>query len=402
MYKNIKLKKIIYVHYQQSILDGSNTHTMAFENSFSQICNKENIEFKVRSPKAHSKKPHDKTGLFSKLKSLMAKYYLKDFQILLSNYKKYKTEVSWLEQEKPDIVLTRFGRGNVSITWACRKLNIPFILEINSPDVETTTAHYKSFPFFNRLFSNNQALKHSIGAFTVSDYLTNQLKENSKQHRPIMTIPNGVDIEKFKPQIGKSLIREQFNIDKNATVIGYVGSFAPWHGIDIIAKSLPKLLDKNPNLHLLLVGQVQAQTGSLIHQLLNSQYKDKISMAGFVNLTEIPDYLAAMDITVLANTEDYCSPLKIFEYMAMGKAIVSVNTQAVCHIMRDQVDGLTFERNNIKEFNEKMLKLIQNKEIRVSLGDSARARVSQNYQWKDNAESIFNLIKQCDLAKQQD
>ena len=394
-----KIKKILYVHYQLSELDGSNTHTSAFEHWFGEICKNQNIDFSVQSPVLSSKVAPLRENFWPKIRGILAKYYLRDFKLWLQNYRRTKQEKAMLEIEAPDIVLTRFGRGNVSIIWACRQLGIPVVLEINSPDIESITAHYRSLAIFNRLFSTANAIKYALGAFTVSDYLTTRMSAAASQEKILKTIPNGVDIDKFRPEIDGVLVRKELNIKKDSLVIGYVGSFAPWHGIDIIAEAFPLLLEQGFDVHLMLVGQVQVDSNSLIRNLLDSKHKDKISITGFIALQKIPDYLAAMDITVLANTEDYCSPLKIFEYMAMGKALLSVDTEAVQHIMRSEKEGLVFERGNSSQFQSQIKRLLEDKGLRDTLSLAARKRVVEKFQWKHNAQAVFNLLQECYQAR---
>jgi glycosyltransferase involved in cell wall biosynthesis len=387
------MKKIMYVHYQLSALDGSNTHTSNFIRCFTDICTSKGVEFVVQAPTLDDTPPKLKSGVLSGFKSWLAKYYLRDFKVYLDNKKRYKKELELLKQERPDIVLSRFEKETVSIAWACKELNIPLVLELNSPDIEAVNAHYKSLPYFSSLFSTPYMLSIAKSAFTVTPFLTQSVLASINNKKNVVTIANGVDIDKFRADIEPQIIRKQFNIKPEDVVIGFVGSFAPWHGIDIIAQSFPYLKDKGYPVKLMLVGQVhQADADSWISKLLASEHKQDIIQTGFVPLTHIPEYLASMDITVLANTEDYCSPLKIFEYMAMAKGVVSVETEAVKSIMRPDVDGLVFPRGDVDEFSNQVEKLITKPELRQQLGNSAKERVAENFQWKHNAQAVFELL----------
>jgi glycosyltransferase involved in cell wall biosynthesis len=387
------MKKIMYVHYQLSALDGSNTHTSNFIRCFTDICAAKSIQFVVQAPCLDDTPPKLKSGFLSGFKSWLAKYYLRDIKVYLENKKRYKVELELLKREAPDIVLSRFEKETVSIAWACKELNIPLVLELNSPDIEAVNAHYKSLPYFSNLFSTPYMLSIAKSAFTVTPFLTQQVLASIDNQKQVVTIPNGVDLEKFKANIDVQKIRQYNHIQPDDIVIGFVGSFAPWHGIDIIAQSFPKLKDKGYPVKLMLVGQVhQADADSWISKLLASEYKQDIIQTGFVPLSEIPEYLAGMDITVLANTEDYCSPLKIFEYMAMAKGVVSVETDAVKSIMRPDMDGLVFARGDVNAFTHQIEKLISDPQLRERLGHSAKERVAEKYQWKHNAQAVFELL----------
>ena len=116
-------------------------------------------------------------------------------------------------------------------------------------------------------------------------------------------------------------------------------------------------------------------------------------MAGFVKPADIPPYLAAMDVAVLPNAARYCSPLKLFEYMAMAKPTVAAATPPVSATLADGVEGLLFEPGNQAQFVAKLRELALNRELRERLGFAARRRMQSEFTWRHNAERVFGLLE---------
>lgn len=395
------MKKIMYFHYQACERDGSNTHTAAFEQWFSELCTHQAIDFKVIAPPLFSSVVPELESLFDRLKHNLARFYLRDFKLLLRQWLRMRRELKTLLHEAPDLVITRFDDNTLSIIWACRKLDIPVVVEINSPTIESTNAHYLHLPIFKRLYSNSHALSLAQGGFTVSDFLTENLK-GFAGGKPFKTIPNGVDPLRFK-SLGAddtSLLAELLIPDQRV-VIGFVGSFAPWHGIGDLVEAFSSLVEAGKDVHLLLVGQTSASAQSTLERLQQPDLNGRVSLTGFVPLAEIPKYLSIMDITTIANTEDYCSPLKLFEYMAMSKAIVSVDTSAVNTVIRAEKEGLLFKRGDIDGFGKGLRRLVEDPELRARLGVAARTRVMNEFTWEHNADRVLELARAVNLGRQE-
>lgn len=387
------IHKVLYVHYQRSERDGSFVHTREFEAAFGEICNKKKIEFKVVSPPLLT--PSDAgPSLWARIKSKLSRFYIRDFKALVVQLMSYQGELDMLRSEKPDVVLTRYNhaRASLSILWACRQLKIPVVIELNSPHRDSDKVRYYRLPYFLKLFSPSHALSLANGLFAVSNEISEPLQRFAQAGQPVRTIPNGVDIKRFDPSLSPRPVRQKFGIPDGAVVFGFVGSFAPWHGIDLLVDAFSTLLKEKLAVHLLLVGQTNPQWQSQIDRLATPELAPHVSITGFVRPEDIPPYLAAMDVTTLPNQADYCSPLKLFEYMAMARPTVSVNIRPVAATLEDNKEGLLFPVGDVIALTNHMRLLATDSERRRSLGEASRARVQHEFTWRHNAEHIFLLL----------
>lgn len=389
------IKKILYVHYQCYERDGSFVHTREFEAAFRKLCVAKDIEFSVLAPPLVSSPPEVKSQNLSFPRRIWRKlgpYYLRDIKVLVLQVWRLFREWRYLAREKPDIVLMRFEGEALSLLWACRCLGIPSVIEVNSPDREELPRDYRQMPGLKGWFTNRHALKLAGGAFAVSEQLAAPMRAGCGA-KPVMVIPNGVDIERFDPALSGAEIRQRLGIAEGAVVYGFVGSFAPWHGLDLLVDAFAHLLQEHPSVHLLLVGQANAQWQELLDRLAGPGLAPHISITGFVPPQDIPPYLAAMDITVLPNSAYYCSPLKLFEYMAMAKPTVAVGTSPVAATLQDGEEGLLFQQGSVAALSAALGRLTDDRELRMRIGAAARRRIERDYTWQHNAEQVFRLLE---------
>jgi glycosyltransferase involved in cell wall biosynthesis len=116
------------------------------------------------------------------------------------------------------------------------------------------------------------------------------------------------------------------------------------------------------------------------------------TFTGEVPHSEIPVYIAAMDIAIIPDFNTYGSPMKLFEYMAMGKAIVAPDVPPIKEIVEEGKTALVFERKNSIQAVKCIEALIRDKELRNKLGIRARNVVLNSHTWDQNAKRIVSIV----------
>lgn len=389
------MKKILYIHYQKNGNDGSTVHVSRFADAFSRICSDQSIDFEVVAPKKVFLLPEQgHRTLGAKLKKWLAKYYFREIKVLLQQIINAYHERQMLLEKSPDVVLTRYDSETLSIHWACRSLDIPVLTEFNSRDrheLAGTYADYKQFAWANRLFGNCNVLNLSAGAMAVSDPIADDLIHCNHLKKPVIVNHNGVDLHEFDPNLSCSELRKKINIPKNGLVIGYIGSFIIWHSPERLFRAFEKLLATGVEAYLLLVGPKIAKIEAMV-STSSQKLQQHVRYVGFVNHEDIPIHLASMDITVLPNTQAYCSPLKLFEYMAMAKACLVPATSTIRSILVDGKEGLLFNPESEEAFIAGLIRLARDEPLRRQLGAAARKRVEAEFTWDHNAKRVMQLI----------
>jgi len=227
----------------------------------------------------------------------------------------------------------------------------------------------------------------------VSESLRDQLHRSGMDPRRIQVLPNAVDPRLFQGDSSGSALTENLNLDGHFTV-GFVGTFRPWHGVDLLLTTFQDLHRIDPKTRLLLVGDGPLRS-RFEGQVRNAGLEKAVTFAGRIAHEEVPKYLAAMDVTVApypAVDEFYYSPLKLFEYMAAGRAVVASRVGQVAEILVDGETGLLFEPGNGADLLRCLRQVRTDPTLRHKLGRRASAACSE-HTWNRNAARVVDWVE---------
>jgi glycosyltransferase involved in cell wall biosynthesis len=309
--------------------------------------------------------------------------------------KKVRAQVALLRKEKPDVVIMRSCRY-LSLVWLCRLFKIPIVLEVNAPMWERTllerAEQFRGIRFWCRLEAALFGMADHV--MVVSEPLRRYYLDYGLEPARISVVPNGVDIAAFSPDRSAARVRTQYGLS-GKIVIGFVGSFAPWHGLDGLVQALREGLRRDPGLRdklaLLLVGKRSGRRPLPAIEGVQTIVTGKVPHAG------IPDYLAAMDIIAAPYPPIepfYFSPLKVYEGMAMGKPVVASGQGQINDLIAHGSNGLLYAPGDPADLLRQLLRLIENPDLRADLGRKARRTIAQTYTWDINASRIVGICNQ--------
>ncbi len=335
----------------------------------------------------------------SRLRSFLKKKlgrYLNQINGLLANGRYFVKEWKILSLERPEVVLVRYNLLNFSLPIVSFIRKVPFLLEVNAPMAYESRKFARQviqLPFIPEVLERlNLVLANKVIVVSqeLKDYYLNWHIPSEK----IVVVPNGVDERKFHPEISSEAIRSRYEL-KNKIVIGFIGTFHYWHGLDNLLQLIEITLSRFNNTAFLLVGDGPLKK-DLEEKLKQRRYSDRVVFSGYVSHDEIPEYLNAMDIVLLTYPKldfFYYSPLKLFEYMAEGKAVLASRIGQIEKVIRDGVNGMLFEPENIDELKEKLFLLITKNYLRRKLGRNARKTILEQFTWYHSASKISQAIK---------
>lgn len=300
---------------------------------------------------------------------------------------------------EPMFIYQRYGRNNYAGLQYSKKHHIPMILEYNGSEI--WMSHHWGRPLRYESITGcveDTVLKAADLVVGNSEAFRNELLLKGVENNRILIVPNGVDSIRFNPSIDGKLIRSLYQIRDNTILVSFIGSFGPWHGAELLAKSVKRVVAQNGNIRFLFVGngyKYQA-VQRIIEQDNMAEYT---IMTGMIEREMIKYYLAASDILVSPqvpnpdNTPFFGSPTKLFEYMAMGKAIIASNLDQMGEILSNGHDALLFEAGNLEQLSNAILLLASDSTLRINLGAHARETVVKNYTWDAHIQAILEKIK---------
>lgn len=188
----------------------------------------------------------------------------------------------------------------------------------------------------------------------------------------IKVVHHGVDTTLFAPENADDL-KEQYGIKSDDIVLGYIGNYNAYEGLNNIIKCMTKWNNKNVKLVFVGVDPSKVDCGKV---------EDQVVFIDKVNFTDVHKYYNLIDIMVYPRlstdiTNTICST-KVLEAMAMEKAIVITDLDPLLEVIVDNKTGLVAKNDDIDDLTEKLESLIGNKDLRLELGKNAREWVKEN------------------------
>lgn len=300
-----------------------------------------------------------------------------------------------LQEYQPDFIYNRHALFHTAGMIAGKKLGIPTILEVNARIVSEAQRYFRVGlkAIANR--SERVAFAAAGAIIVVSTQLRDELIKTGVPAKKVHVNPNGVNPEQFRPSIDCSSVEKKYRLD-GRLVIGFVGSLATWLGVPNLLEAAYVICQKRPDVVFLVVGWGD-EYEYLRKKIKEYQIEDKFLLVGAISHEEVPVYVAAMDIATAPYSRKehtYNSSIKLFEYMAAGKAIIVSNLGQMGEVIDDGNTGLLVETGSVADLTEKLLFLIERPELRKEMGAKAREIVLENYTWQRNAERIIALYRE--------
>jgi len=238
------------------------------------------------------------------------------------------------------------------------------------------------------------ACKQCTVVVTITSHLKKLLVERGVPADKIVVVPNGVDTNSFTPRQKDKELEEMLHL-KGKKVIGYLGAFAPYEGLEYILEAAAILKARGrKDFRVLLVGDGVKYTA--LQELRDKlRISDIVHITGRVPHTEVNRYYSLVDIAPFPRIGvpvcEYVSPLKPFEAMAMGKAIISSNVMALSEIIDDGSTGLLHRKDDVQHLASLIEKLLDNEELMQKLCINSRQWVIANRDWRILAKTMSNL-----------
>jgi glycosyltransferase involved in cell wall biosynthesis len=292
-----------------------------------------------------------------------------------------------LRKERIDFIYERYAFFGWVGMFCAKRSKIPLIVEVNFTTYTPLFRKKSKLLLPLARYIEKKVFLKSDAIFVVSSFLKNQLMGLGVPEARIFLTPNAVSGNVFNRYLNAASIRSEFKLN-GKSVIGFVGGFYPWHGLDFLLRALSSIEKKTNNICLLLIGDgPEKETLKQISKELN--ISSEIIFCGCVPYEKLPGYIAAMDICVMPDSNNYGSPMKIFEYMAMAKPVVAPHLAPIEDVITDNFNGMLFKQRDLSSLENCLLQLLKNNEKRNNIGEEARKTIFSKHLWRHNAEKVI-------------
>ena len=282
---------------------------------------------------------------------------------------------------------------------AARELGVPAIYEVRGlweiTRISRQPEWQKSDEFALAVCLETQAAMEADGVLAITGALRDELVRRGVPESRITVVPNSVDARRFAEMPRDRELERSLGLE-GLPVVGYIGSFTQYEGLDDLLVAVKSIVDRAGDFRVLLVGDGAEKTHleTLIRELDLERY---VILPGRVPFEDVSRYYSLIDIAVFPRkplpVTEMVSPMKPFEAMAMEKAVLVSSVAALAEIVRDGETGIVFEKGNVDELAEELLRMLRDEALRLRLGAQAREWVAINRSWSRAAASITDRYR---------
>ncbi len=289
----------------------------------------------------------------------------------------------------PDIVYERQALFHAAGATLARELGVPRLLEVNAPLVLEQERFRGLFLKTLALHAEQLSFRGAGAIFAVSQEVAAYISGTGISPTLIHTVPNGVDLDRFRPSADGLAVRARHGLGADR-VIGFIGSFKPWHGVGFLADAFALMAQKTEGIRLLCVGE-GPELENTRAAIAAYGLEARATFVGRIPHAEIPAYLGAMDVSLapyLPDPDFYFSPLKVVESLACGTPVIAAGLGQLAHLVDHGRTGFLFAPGEAPDLVARVLELLDDKERHGAMRLAARARAEQDFGWNRVVERM--------------
>lgn len=289
-----------------------------------------------------------------------------------------------------DFIYERYSLWSDAGVRAGRRLKIPVVVEVNAPLVEEQGTYRQLAQPEKARAIETSVFREADALVTVSRAMARHVVAKGADPKRVHVVPNGVNPAQFNPKQTPHALPEA----EGRLVIAFAGSLKAWHGVDLLLDAFKELTGRLTGLHLLVLGDGPMMAW-LRGYARGAGLENRITFTGWLPHDQVPRHLARADVAVAPypHLENfYFSPLKLFEYMALGKAIVASDIGQIRELIQHGETGLLVPAGDTVTLVDAIEALLLDAETRNRLGANA-ARASRRFTWQANAERLMEIVQ---------
>ena len=287
---------------------------------------------------------------------------------------------------RPDVIYERYNLNLLAGIAVAKLTGTPLLLEVNAPLAQERASHsggLRLHPLAWRI--ENWLWRHADRVLPVSGPLATLLLEARVDSDRIAVIPNAIDPAAFAG-IDSEVAKRALGLG-GKIVLGFAGFMRDWHGLDGVIDALAQP-DLPANVHFLLLGDGPARAG-MEQRAAALGVDDRVTFIGTVPHADLARHVAAFDVALQPKAVAYASPLKLFDYMAAGKAIVAPDQPNIRELLAHEKSALLFDPQHKAGMLEATLRLVADAGLRRRLGVAAKAQIDERgFTWRQNARRV--------------
>ncbi|HEA47479.1 MAG TPA: glycosyltransferase family 1 protein [bacterium] len=286
---------------------------------------------------------------------------------------------SLMRRERVDIVNTHSPKDSWIASFAARLTFRPILLR---------TRHI-TVPISNHPLNIVYKMPHKI--ITIGGAIRKAMIEiNRFPSEKIVSIPTGVDLDRFNPDKVKGNIRKELGIDQDTPLVGSISIIRTEKGFPYFLEAAQEILKVKPETRFLIVGH-EPKGDTVAQEVRKRGLGDKVFMPGLRE--DIPNILARLDVFVLCSLREAFGQA-IAQALAMERPVVATNVGGIPELIKDNQTGLLIPPADSKALARAILELLENREKAKRLGKNGRRLIEKKFSQETMIERIEDLYQE--------
>lgn len=226
--------------------------------------------------------------------------------------------------------------------------------------------------------------------FCVSSFLAREADRRGARPGTVHVVPNAVDRALLEQRGTGRAVRARYKIPDDAVVAGFVGWFDHWDRLDLLVEAVGRVAVRHPAVRLLLIGD-GPMAEALRAQVSGLGLGAVVIMTGAVPRAVVASYVDAIDIGVLPASNQFGSPIALFEMMGLGKAVIAPDLAPIRDVVVADDTGIIVPPGDRDAMTAALERLLAHPEQRRAIGERARDRVREHHTWPVVAARVAGL-----------
>ncbi|WP_191562980.1 glycosyltransferase family 4 protein [Janibacter melonis] len=287
-----------------------------------------------------------------------------------------------------------FQNNGLAGLRAARRLGIPFVYEMRGLEdlmkISRNPAFGRTDAYRYMTTLELHVVQNADLTFVITEALREEMIARGGPADRIKVLPNGVHTSQFEPREPDQALIDELGI-QGKTVIGYAGSLVDYEGIELLLRAAAQLKTERSDFAVIIVGDGHHE--GFLHRLARElDVMDVVTFTGRVPHEDVARYLSIFQITPLMRLPlpvcELISPIKPFESMAMGKAMISSSVAALAEIVKADERGLVFDKGDAGSLATQIRRYLDDPELRERMGRQAREWVLAERDWSDVTQIV--------------
>jgi glycosyltransferase involved in cell wall biosynthesis len=378
--------KILY-HHRTTARDGSAVHINGLIDALQEL----GVEVQVVAPKIAASEVGDarQASWVSSLRAGLPRF-VHELGELAYNFPETTALRDAVQRFRPDLIYQRSNLYLLSGANVARQFGLPLIEEINAPYFHERSRHGGISLASLAQWAERRAWLGADEVIAVTGVLADMVAARGVPRERLHVMHNGIDRGLLSSTAVDPQAKVRLNLSQY-TVLGFTGFVREWNGLDSVLEQLAR--PEGKDWFLLIVGDGPARPG-LEQRARDIGVASRVRFTGVVKRPDVAGYVSAFDVALQPAANAYASPLKLFEYMALGRSIVAPDQPNIREVLTHEKDALLFEPDNPVSFAHAVQRVAEDAQLRARLAATAALTVRQRQlTWRSNAQRVVEIAE---------